>query len=71
MTLDTRISTQTLAPVPAVTCMHEASQRVLSRTAHSLAAGAGGLRFVAGSHPWLHGVPDGRRPSRGLEEVRT
>lgn len=38
----------------------EAVLRVLQRTACILASTPGGLRFVADSRPWLHGIPGGR-----------
>lgn len=40
--------------------MAEAAQRVLHRTAQCLASTPGGLRFVAGSRPWLRGLPGGQ-----------
>ncbi len=37
--------------------------RILRCTAKAMASSPGGLRFRAGTRPWLEGVPGGRRES--------
>ena len=34
--------------------------RILRCTAHAMASSPGGLRFKAGTRPWLEGLPTGR-----------
>lgn len=34
--------------------------RILRCTAQAMASGPGGLRYRAGTHPWLDGLPVGR-----------
>ena len=44
----------------AVSGFHDLSQqclRVLRCTAHAMASSPGGLRFKAGTRPWLEGLP--------------
>ena len=35
--------------------------KLLRCTAQAMASGPGGLRFVAGTRPWLEGLTDGRQ----------
>lgn len=41
--------------------------RILRCTAKAMASSPGGLRFKAGTRPWLEGVPGGRNERVGLQ----
>ncbi len=40
--------------------------RILRCTANAMASSPGGLRFQAGTRPWLDGLPGGRRVSAAV-----
>lgn len=40
--------------------------RILRCTAQAMASGPGGLRFQAGTRPWLEGLAGGRQVAAGL-----
>lgn len=44
--------------------------RILRCTAHAMASSPGGLRFKAGTRPWLEGLPVGRTSSARRNDPR-
>ena len=44
--------------------------RILRCTAHAMASSPGGLRFKAGTRPWLEGLPVGLNASARRNEAR-
>ena len=49
--------------------LHDFNQqclRILRCTAEAMASGPGGLRFQAGTRPWLEGLAGGRQVPAGL-----
>ena len=45
-----------------VQCLEQVRLQILRRTAQAMASSPGGLRFVAGTRPWLEGLTDGCQP---------
>ena len=57
----------------ASSILHELDKqrlRILRCTAHAMASGPGGLRFKAGTQPWLEGLPVGPKAGGGRNDAR-